>query len=184
MFLKNSNERISATINQIFKVISEFEKKAEVIKQVLNDNFEFDPNSIFSSLDEEKINKLTYKCLNNYFNINSIFCDIETIKMFISFYDIDQDGCINFNGFKNLVISQHNPGLKSILDQTTTKDNTICTIASDISHMLVKLFIIEIQFANKMIKLLKILNSEANYNVWNLFKEINYENSETITKEK
>jgi hypothetical protein len=175
----NTNYKMFNLIGEIFKLISEYEKKSETIRQVLNDNNSFNPVAIFNCLDLQSKGNLCYQNLYEYLNSNLIYCDHETVKMFVSFYDINQDGNLNYYEFKNLIFSAKDRGAKNL--QESYQGDIF--ISADIEYTFIKLLVSEIKFANKLVQLLKQLSKEVNYNAWNLFRQIDSEGRDYITIE-
>jgi hypothetical protein len=175
-------------IVKILQTISEFEKKTEILRRVLTDSRDFDVNKIFKkfAMNSRIMNKITPEVILNLLQTNNIFCDMENVKMFISFYDRDSDANLNFEEFKNVLISSKDPSLNKSINPSTL--STIQShvlknyvIPMEISHTLMKLFMTEIQFANKLLELQKALCSGLTYNAWNLYTIIDRENRDSIT---
>ncbi len=174
-----SSNKCSNLISQILKTIANFENKANITRQVLNDSRSFNINTIFDHLDIESKGYLTSDILLKYLTSNSIFCDLETVKMFISFYDCNHDGTLDLEEFKNLVLTQNTRSINN----SNGFQNSNNLLRSDIEYTLIKLLVSEIKFANQMVHLLRQLSSEVTFNPWNLFKEIDMESRDNIIPE-
>lgn len=174
-------------IIKILNLISSSEKKIEIFRRVLTDSRDFDFNIIFKrfEMDSNIKDKITPELILQFLRKNSIFCDIEKIKMFISFYDRDNDGSLNFNEFKNFLISSQDKAMRASLTSTNLSTQQWHTLKNynipiNISHTLIKLFIEEIQLANKILELQKNLCSSLTYNAWNLYSLIDRDNKDSI----
>jgi Ca2+-binding EF-hand superfamily protein len=143
-----SQDFISIVIMKIFNLIAEYEKKIEIIRRVISDNSQFDISSVFQFFDKNKRNSISINDIIHFLESKSMFCDFESVKLFISFYDTDRSGNLNFDEFKNVLISSKDPSLKSYSNK---KLNTNYIIPSELLHLMVRLFITEIQFANKLL---------------------------------
>jgi Ca2+-binding EF-hand superfamily protein len=174
-------------IIKILTLISTSEKKIEILRRVLTDSRDFDFNMIFKrfEMNSNTKDKITPELILDFLRLNSIFCDIQKIKMFISFYDRDNDGSLNFSEFKNFLISSQDPVMRATLTSSNLSTQQWHTLKNynipiNISHTLIKLFIEEIQCANKILELQKILCSSLTYNAWNLYSLIDRDNKDSI----
>jgi len=167
-------------IVDIFETISTFEKKSEIIRQVLYDSKDFNTSNIFTYLDIHNKQNISIEVFQKYFTLHSIYCDRETVKMFISQYDINKDGCLNLQEFKNLILPRFVCDSSSNVTSLDVYNNKMSSI---IEYNLVKLFISEIKFSSKMVQKLRHLCSNIIYNPWNIFKELDVENNDYLTEE-
>lgn len=146
-------------IAKVFQTICDYEKQVEIIRLCLSDCLAFDPYLSYKFFDSEKKGFITEKEIINFLNKNSVYCDLETAKMFISFYNSESDGKMKYHEFIHLIITEKDPTLKRIATAKKLKSEFYQSIPSDLEYTLVKLFMKEIEFASKLICLLRDLSS-------------------------
>ncbi|OMJ89758.1 hypothetical protein SteCoe_8025 [Stentor coeruleus] len=108
------------------------EKEAEKLRYKLVKNTNFDPHSIFESLDTLKINKLSYNDLYEFLQRNTIYCTKKEVFNLITYYDKQSNGYLEYNDFLNLIIPATIPNIIDLLNHksklTTEIINDFCNI--------------------------------------------------------
>ena len=97
------SKETEARITKILLSIANLERSIEINRQVLNDNFDYDPFQIFKSLDNCNKNKIDLYDIINFLNSKCIFVNETEVNFLILQYDIDNDCCLSFNEFLNLI---------------------------------------------------------------------------------
>lgn len=187
--LLNSNQIINPTFNpeeikikkiltKIFLIISESEISVDILRQNLSEIRVFDPFVAYKYLDIREKSNLGIQELIKFMKRNNIFCDLETIKMIISYYDANHDQELNYKEFTNLVIPSTDNTLRKLSENyfnnrlnrvENIEKLEIKSLPNEVVYTLLNIFIKEIEFTKKLLSLLKELHSIPQYDAVDLF---------------
>ena len=92
-------------VGTLLSTLSEAEKDIDISRQILNENFDFEPYMIFTYLDRENKNKITIDDIIYYLNLKNIYVSKEEANKIISFYDEDKDNQLSYMEFIYLIQS-------------------------------------------------------------------------------
>ena len=84
-------------LGKILITLAEGERNTEISRQVLSDNFDFEPFQIFKFLDKENKNYIDSKNLINYFKSKNVFINETEAQLIILFYDQNFDGVLCYS---------------------------------------------------------------------------------------
>ena len=171
------SKEIEKKLVELFITISTGEEKINKLKQNILTNFNINPIQLFFKLD---INKSGYLTKNDicsyfkYFSINFIPTDIEYL---FYFYDKDNDGCLNFYEFLNLIISDssylYKKTFKKKYRRNKIEPNEINgEIDINIEKSIIEIFIKEIQLSRVLNELILKLKQNNNFMIQDVFYEI------------
>lgn len=108
------------------------EKEAEKLRYKLVKNTNFDPHSIFESLDTLKINKVSYNDLYEFLQRNTIHCTKKEVFNLISHFEKQSNGYLEYPDFLNLIIPATIPNILDLLNHksklTSEIINDFCNI--------------------------------------------------------
>ena len=88
------NDISNETINKlalIFKALAEGERNVELTRQVLCDNNDYDPYTIFKLIDMNNKNRINNEDIVSFLNKNKVYISKEEASFIIMFYDEDFD---------------------------------------------------------------------------------------------
>ena len=165
-----------ARVARLLLSLAEGERSAEISRQVLSDNFDFDAYQVFKFLDVECKNRVDAINLCNFLRSKGIFANDCEAQLVVQFYDQDGDGALSYCEFLNLVqsdksIRRNNPYPKS--DK----------LSFNVEYSLGKLLEKEIDLAKNVMGLLNDLRLRCDFNVhdiYHLLKGWNCITSESI----
>ncbi|MCQ2820660.1 MAG: EF-hand domain-containing protein [archaeon] len=158
MISNETEERVA----RLLLVLAEGERGVEISRQVLSDNFDFDPFQIFAYLDVDGKNRICSGDILNYLRNKGTFATPNEAELIILFYDQDGDGLLSFSEFLNMIKS-----VKSIKKRTET--NASGELSFNIDYSLTKLLEKEIEFSRKVIPLLEDLQFRTDFNIHAIF---------------
>jgi Ca2+-binding EF-hand superfamily protein len=81
---------------QIFVTVLQHENSLEIIRQVLTENPNFEPFTVFKRFDKNNQNYVDENNIIDFLNKYQKRCTQSQIKQLISFYDSDLDGILSF----------------------------------------------------------------------------------------
>ena len=160
-------------LGKIFITLAEGERNAEISRQVLSDNFDFEPFSIFKFLDKENKNYIDIRNLINYFKSKEVYINKTEAQLIILFYDQNFDEVLSYSEFIKLIQSQNyfRPSTNYSL-----KENKI---SFTVDYSLFKLLTKELELSRKIISLLNKIKNKNDFNIHNLYHSV--KNMDCIT---
>ena len=87
-----------------FTTIKEYEDKIESLRISLNQQEKFNPKLLFNHVDYKSCNYLSLDNLSKFLHDNSIPFEEKYLRQVIHNYDKDNDFCLNFSEFKQMII--------------------------------------------------------------------------------
>ena len=94
-----------ARIAKILLALAEGERSIEISRQVLSDNYDFDPYQIFKYLDLDCKNAINACDILNFLRCKGIYANEDEVNFIILSYDQNGDGCLSYSEFTNLIQS-------------------------------------------------------------------------------
>ena len=88
------------------KYISEKEREIEIYRQILSEQYDYNPYQIFLSLDHNKKNKISSEDIILFLKNIGIYETEEVINLLILSYDQDFDKYLNYQEFIPLIQSE------------------------------------------------------------------------------
>ena len=161
-------------LGKILITLAEGERNTEISRQVLSDNFDFEPFQIFKFLDKENKNYIDSKNLINYFKSKNVFINETEAQLIILFYDQNFDGVLCYSEFMKLIQSKK-------CFQSSTDYSLENNISFTIDYSLFKVLQKELELSRKIISLLSHLKNKSDFNIHNLYHSI--KNVDCITPE-
>ena len=163
-----------ARIARIFLALAESEKAIEINRQLLSDNNEFDPYTLFTAIDIEHKNRINAINIAQFLKYKGIYCSQIESQFLILFYDEDNDGSLSYYEFINLV--------QSSLSKETTPNSSPQhnSISITIEHSFTKLLEKEIELARRLLSLLTDLKMRCDFNVHDIFHAMKSWNCITV----
>ena len=96
-----------AKLAKIFINLAKGERKAEISRQVLCDNPDFNSFQLFKLIDKENKNYIDSTNIINFLTANGILINNDEAQLLILFYDQNYDGVLSFNEFCCLINNQN-----------------------------------------------------------------------------
>ena len=175
-----------STLNKIgilFSTLSEAEKDIDISRQILNENFDFDPYIIFKNLDRGNKNKMSIDDLVYFLNFKNIYISKEEANKIISFYDEDKDDNLSYMEFIYLIQSS-----KHVLNVNGNLYNQYYEnkkMSQSIEYGFVQLLDKELSLVRRLFSLINEIKEQGDYDIeklFNLMKSCNNIISEGIDK--
>ncbi len=158
-----------ARVAKILLSLAEGERSIEVSRQVLSDNYDFDPYQIFRALDSCCKNCVDTCDIINFLRTKGIYANEEEVNFLILSYDEDSNGTLSYSEFLNLVQSENSPKKNNAFSKMEK-------LSFNVEYSLSKLLEKEIDMARNIIPLLKDLKCRYDFNIhdiYHLVKSIN-----------
>ena len=155
-----------ARIAKILLALAEGERSIEISRQVLSDNYDFDPYQIFKYLDLDCKNAINACDILNFLRCKGIYANEDEVNFIILSYDQNGDGCLSYSEFTNLI--QSDKSLKNY----SSSNNCNNQLSFNVEYSLKKLFEKEIDLARNMINLLQDLRCRCDYDSCNIFNAL------------
>jgi Ca2+-binding EF-hand superfamily protein len=92
------------SLANLFMIISESEKQCEIVRQVLADQPEFEPVSVFQCLDSLNEGYITSSDLLQFMRRNRIIVDENECYMILREWNSTMDGRLSFKDFRTMVL--------------------------------------------------------------------------------
>ena len=161
-----------ARVAKLLLSLAEGERTVEISRQVLSDNYDFDPYQIFLSLYTECKNRVNACNILNFLKCKGIFANEAEVNFLIQCYDQDGDGSLSYTEFLNLIQSE-----KSLRKSNSNScDNKL---SFNIEYSLSKLLEKEIDLSRNIMNLLNDLRCRCDYNACDIFNSLKSYNSIT-----
>ena len=149
----------------IFKELAEGERKVEISRQVLSDNYEFDAFQIFRTLDTQGKNYIDATDLIKYYNYKGITITEIEAQLIILFYDQNFDGVLSYEEFTFLIQSE-----KTM--KTFSKTSPGSDLGFNVEYSFLKLLENELQLTIKILNLLNDIQSCRDFNIHLLYHSL------------
>ena len=159
------SKETEARMTRILLSIAEFQRSIEINKQVLNDNFDYNPFQIFNSLDNCNKNKIDLYDIINFLNSKCIFANETEVNFLILQYDIDNDCCLSFNEFLNLIQNTNS------LNQKNPYNNNN-KLSFNVEYSLSKLLEKEIELCKNLLFLFSDIKTRFDFNIHEIFHSL------------
>ena len=175
-----------STLNKIgilFSTLSEAEKDIDLSRQILNENFDFDPYIIFKNLDRGNKNKISIDDLVYFLNFKNIYISKEEANKIISFYDEDKDDNLSYMEFIYLIqSSKHVLNVNGNLYEQYYENKKM---SQSIEYGFLQLLDKELSLVRRLFSLIDEIKQQGDYDIeklFNLMKSYNNVISEGIDK--
>ena len=158
-----------ARVAKILLTLAEGERSIEVSRQVLSDNFDFDPYQIFRALDSCCKNNIDTCDIINFLRTKGIYTNEAEVALLILAYDEDSNGTLSYSEFLNLIQSENSPKKNNAFSKTEK-------LSFNIEYSLGKLLEKEIELSRNLLPLLQDLKCRYDFNIhdiYHLLKDIN-----------
>ena len=168
-----------AKLAKIFINLAKGERKAEVSRQVLGENPDFNSFQLFKLLDKENKNYIDSTSIVNFLTSKGISLDNNEAQLLILFYDLNYDGVLSYNEFINLIENKRSPQDLSNLNINNINNinnSSNIPLSFNISYSFLKLFEKEIELARKIILLLNDIRSDKNFDIHELYHKVKISN--------
>ena len=130
-----------------FLVLNEGERQIEIIRQILNEQEEFEPYAAFKRIDRLDNGVITASDVMKFLADNKVHHTERNCHLFIQRYDNDGDGALGYKEFLQSVLTMENAVLRAI---TTQRPNYEVApdqyLTDDIEYALTKVIDREINF--------------------------------------
>ena len=160
-----------AKLAKIFITLAKGERKAEISRQVLCDNPDFNSLQLFKLIDKENKNYIDSTSIINFLTANGILINDYEAKLLILFYDRNYDGVLSFNEFIFLIKDQNTP--QELLNNNNSSN---MPISFNINYSFIKLFEKEIELARKILLLLNEIKNDKNFDIHELYHKVKISN--------
>ena len=158
---------VEAKLAKIFINLAKGERKAEISRQVLSENADYNPYILFKLLDIENKNYIDSTNIVNYFNSKGIFINNLEAQLFILFYDKNFDRVLSYNEFLCFILNQ-NP----VKDYSQNNSNNNNMISFNLDYSFTKLLEKEIELSRKIIQLLFEIKNNKCFNIHELYHKV------------
>ncbi len=155
-------------VGTLLSTLSEAEKDIDISRQILNENFDFEPYMIFTYLDRENKNKITIDDIIYYLNLKNIYVSKEEANPIISFYDEDKDNQLSYMEFIYLIqSSKHIINVNGNLYNKKVYENK--KISQNVEYSFIQLLDKELSLVRRIFSLINEIKSQGDYYIEKLF---------------
>ena len=155
-------------VGTLLSTLSEAEKDIDISRQILNENFDFEPYMIFTYLDRENKNKITIDDIIYYLNLKNIYVSKEEANKIISFYDEDKDNQLSYMEFIYLIqSSKHIINVNGNLYNRKVYENK--KISQNVEYSFIQLLDKELSLVRRIFSLINEIKSQGDYDIEKLF---------------
>ena len=155
-------------VGTLLSTLSEAEKDIDISRQILNENFDFEPYLIFTYLDRENKNKITIDDIIYYLNLKNIYVSKEEANKIISFYDEDKDDNLSYMEFIYLIqSSKHIINVNGNLYNRKVYENK--KISQNVEYSFIQLLDKELSLVRRIFSLINEIKSQGDYDIEKLF---------------
>ncbi|MCQ2819604.1 MAG: EF-hand domain-containing protein [archaeon] len=148
-------------VARLLLVLAEGERNSEISRQVLSDNYDFDPFQVFSYLDIAGKNMIGPEDIVNYLRNKGTFVNPSEAELIILFYDQDTDGLLSYKEFLNMVQSA-----KSLKKKGTNSNEEL---SFNVDYSLTKLMEKEVSLARNLLSLIEDLQMRSDFNIHGIY---------------
>ena len=155
-------------VGTLLSTLSEAEKDIDISRQILNENFDFEPYMIFTYLDRENKNKIAIDDIIYYLNLKNIYVSKEEANKIISFYDEDKDNQLSYMEFIYLIqSSKHIINVNGNLYNRKVYENK--KISQNVEYSFIQLLDKELSLVRRIFSLINEIKSQGDYDIEKLF---------------
>ena len=155
-------------VGTLLSTLSEAEKDIDISRQILNENFDFEPYMIFTYLDRENKNKIAIDDIIYYLNLKNIYVSKEEANKIISFYDEDKDNQLSYMEFIYLIqSSKHIINVNGNLYNRKVYKNK--KISQNVEYSFIQLLDKELSLVRRIFSLINEIKSQGDYDIEKLF---------------
>ena len=147
------------------KYISEKEREIEIYRQILSEQYDYNPYQIFLSLDHNKKNKISSEDIILFLKNIGIYETEEVINLLILSYDQDFDKYLNYQEFIPLIQKEKVYQKKILIENDKNENNLSYNINKSLSKIIEK----EVELSRKILSYLHDLRNKYDFNIHNLF---------------
>ena len=160
------------TESQIIKLLltlADLERQVEINRQVLSQNLDFDAYQAFRYIDTDNKNSINSENLLNFLNKNGICTNLNELQYLILFYDENQDGCLSYTEFLNMILSESNYSLRKLARERIGSTFPKINLPFNVEYSIVKLFEKELYLIREISCLINFLKSKCDFNTHELY---------------
>ena len=158
---------IDKKLSKLFINLAKGERKAEILRQVLCGNEDFNPFQLFKLLDKENKNFINTNNILNYLTSKGISSNKLEVDLLILFYDQNYDKVLSYEEFQNLIICSNYPVENQIQNYPLN-----APISFNVSYSFAKLLEREIQLTRNILSFLNELQNNKNFNIHELYHKV------------
>lgn len=154
--------------------LAEFEKRAEILRQVLCEVPAFEAYQCFLRLDETNSRSVAWKDIQEFLRANNVPSERKELERLVSFHDANEDGLLSFIEFLHLVLPQDNPGLRTAATQRPTQNEKgrVVELDYEVEYALTRLIQGEIDFGQEISERQCVLSRLSDFSVTGAFELI------------
>ena len=160
------------TESQIIKLLltlSDQERQVEINRQVLAQNLDFDAYQAFRYIDTDNKNSMDSENLLNFLNKNGICASLDELQYLILFYDENQDCCLSYTEFLNMILSDNNYSLRKLARERVGSTLPNINLPFNVEYSIVKLLEKELYLIREISCLINFLKSKCDFNTHELY---------------
>ena len=160
------------TESQIIKLLltlADLERQVEINRQVLSQNLDFDAYQAFRYIDTDNKNSINSENLLNFLNKNGICTNLNELQYLILFYDENQDGCLSYTEFLNMILSESNYSLRKLARERIGSTFPKINLPFNVEYSIVKLLEKELYLIREISCLINFLKSKCDFNTHELY---------------
>ena len=151
---------------KILLALSEGERSVDISRQVLQDNFDYDPFQIFNFLDNGNKNKIDVYDIIQFLHSKCIFTNELEVNLLILQYDINGDNTLSFPEFLNLIQCDNSIKTNNPYSQNKKK------LSYNVEYSLSKLLEREIELSKNLLNLFYDIKRRYDFNIHQLFHSV------------
>lgn len=144
---------------KILLALSEGERSVDISRQVLQDNFDYDPFQIFNFLDNGNKNKIDVYDIIQFLHSKCIFTNELEVNLLILQYDINGDNTLSFPEFLNLIQCDNSIKTNNPYSQNKKK------LSYNVEYSLSKLLEREIELSKNLLNLFYDIKRRYDFNI-------------------
>ena len=160
------------TESQIIKLLltlADLERQVEINRQVLSQNLDFDAYQAFRYIDTDNKNSINSENLLKFLNKNGICTNLNELQYLILFYDENQDGCLSYTEFLNMILSESNYSLRKLARERIGSTFPKINLPFNVEYSIVKLLEKELYLIREISCLINFLKSKCDFNTHELY---------------
>ena len=170
------SREIESKLSEVFLSISAQENEIELFRYELSSHRDFDPISVFRSLDKSNTNSLSHNEIKDLLEKYNFYCVKSETNSLIKHYDSNKNDCLTYSEFLQLILPCTN---QKLCELALTKRGA-CN--SDLEFLIAKLIQQEILYHRSLESLRKDLVSKFGFNLLDCFKAINFKGDSSLTR--
>lgn len=164
---------------QLLMHIADQERQVEITRQVLCELIDFEPYSVFRTLDRFSTGAITSRLLHDFLFSRGIECTSTEVACIIKQYDSDNDGRLSLYEFQNLVLPASNPSRRDIV---LTRPRSEAT-TEEVLYAFTRLMEREVLYHRDINAYRLELTRQRDFNTMEAFKSIDCEGKSKVNAE-